>query len=227
MKNLVGILLISLAQSAFCKPQTIVDRPDRTSKGLVIIAPAKKYLMQERLFEQLAQSLVKEGFIVVRFNWDAQTLGDPSLELQRAAHDLQTVVQESQKDFNFGRQNTIIISKSFSTKVLGNALDLAKTQLLLTPNCSSEAPFSVVYGKIIEDKKITSSIFISSEDPYCDVRQIHQALALTKNPPSAHFTHGDHNFVTPVSINSSPSFIYQDSIIDMVTNQVLIDSQLP
>lgn len=208
-------------------PQAIVNRPIGISRGLVVIAPAKKYLMQERLFEGLAQSLSKQGLVVVRFNWDSQTLTDSSLELQRAALDIQAVVSAAQRYFRVKPQNTVIISKSFSTKALGPSLQLAKAHILMTPNCSAEQPFLSTYSKIIENKNLKTSIFISNEDPYCDVKQIHQAFIQLKNTPSLYLTHGDHNFVLQTQgQNANPSpyiYHYQDSIIQMITTQVFTD----
>ena len=226
--NIISSILLMTSNSAFANPQTIVNQPQGVSKGLIVIAPAKKYLMQERLFEGIAQNLAKQGFVVVRFNWDNQTLTDPALEFKRASNDFYTVVSEAQKYFKAGRQNTVIISKSFSTKALGLVENLAKAQVLLTPNCSPEVPFLGTYGSILQRKDIKTSIFISSEDPYCDVKQIHQSLIQVQNSPTLYLSHGDHNFVIPnpptnLSIHDSGNFIYQDTVIQMVTIQVLSD----
>jgi hypothetical protein len=35
--------------------ETLVNRPTGAARGLVVIAPAKKYLMKERLFSELAK----------------------------------------------------------------------------------------------------------------------------------------------------------------------------
>jgi|JI10StandDraft_1071094.scaffolds.fasta_scaffold84755_3 hypothetical protein len=229
MKTLIALVLIAglsplMAQAI---PQTLVNRPIGNPKGLVVIAPAKKYLMQERLFEGLAQSLSKQGLLVVRFNWDSQTLSDSALELQRAAEDMKKVIAESQKYFKAGPQQTVLISKSFSTKALGPSLSLAKAHVILTPNCSAEAPFLVMYGAILQNRNFKTSIFISSEDPNCDVRQIHQSLIQIRNPPSIYLSHGDHNFVMPtqnVAVRTPQNiYLYQDAIIQMVTVQVLTE----
>jgi len=226
-KSLMPILATVIPTLTCASPQTLVNRPAGQPKGLVIIAPAKKYLMQERLFEGLAQSLSRQGLIVVRFNWDIQTLSEPALELQRAAVDIKSVITEAQKYFKASPQNTVLISKSFSTKAITPSLSLAKSHVLLTPNCSTEAPFQSIYGQILENKNFRTSIFISNEDPNCDVKQIHQAMIQLKNPPVLHISHGDHNFVlqpSPQTLNpSSNSYRYQDATIQMVTTQVLTD----
>ncbi len=229
MKTLINLILIAGLSPLMSQalPQTLINRPVGNPKGLVVIAPAKKYLMQERLFEGLAQSLSKQGLLVVRFNWDSQTLSDPALELQRAAEDIKKVIIESQKYFKAGPQQTVIISKSFSTKALGPSLNLAKAHVLLTPNCSAEAPFLAMYGAIIQNRNFRTSIFISSEDPNCNVRQIHQSLVQSVNPPSLYLSHGDHNFVMPTQNEAGRAsqniYLYQDAIIQMVTVQVLTE----
>ncbi len=208
-------------------PQTLVNRPEGKPKGLVVIAPGKKYLMNERLFEGLAQNLSKQGLLVVRFNWDTDTLFSPSHELQRAAEDMKNVIIESQKYFKVIPQQTVLISKSFSTKALGPSLNLARAHVLLTPNCSVESPFAAMYGPILQNRNFKTSIFISNEDPNCDVRQIHQSLIQITNPPALYLSHGDHNFVISPQTNTTrvPQNIYQyqDTIIQMVTVQVLTE----
>lgn len=230
MKKIITslVLVVSLSPMMACAfPQTLVNRPVGNPKGLVVIAPAKKYLMNERLFEGLAQNLSKQGLLVVRFNWDTETLSNPSLELQRAAEDMKKVIIESQKYFKASPQQTVLISKSFSTKALGPSLNLARAHVLLTPNCSAESPFAAMYGPILQNRNFKTSIFISNEDPNCDIRQIHQSLIQVTNPPSLYLTHGDHNFVTPAQVNTTrvPQNIYQyqDTIIQMVTVQVLTE----
>lgn len=230
MKTIITSLVLAVRLSplmACALPQTLVNRPVGNPKGLVVIAPAKKYLMRERLFEGLAQSLSKQGLLVVRFNWDVETLSDPSLELQRAAEDMKKVIIESQKYFKASPQQTVLISKSFSTKALAPSLNLARAHVLLTPNCSEEIPFAAMYGPILQNRNFKTSIFISNEDPNCDVRQIHQSLIQLTNPPSLYLSHGDHNFVlaTQEKTTRGPQNIYQyqDAIIEMVTIQVLTE----
>ncbi len=230
MKIIIASLILAVSLSplmATALPQTLVNHPAGNPKGLVVIAPAKKYLMQERLFEGLAQNLSKQGILVVRFNWDTETLSNPSVELQRAAEDIRKVILESQKYFKASPQQTVLISKSFSTKALGLSLNLARAHVLLTPNCSADSPFAAMYGPILQNRNFKTSIFISSEDPNCDVRQIHQSLIKVKNPPSLYLSHGDHNFVISAQENASRVqqniYQYQDAIVQMVTIQVLTE----
>lgn len=231
MKKIITTLVFTVSLStkmmASAYPQTLVNRPAGNPKGLVVIAPAKKYLLNERLFEGLAQNLSKQGLLVVRFNWDTDTLRNPSLEIQRAAEDIKKVIIESQKRFKASPQQTVLISKSFSTKALVPSLNLARAHVLLTPNCSEEFPFAAMYGPILQNRNFKTSIFISNEDPNCDVRQIHQSLIQLTNPPSLYLSHGDHNFVLETQANTTrvPQNIYQyqDAIIGMVTVQVLTE----
>lgn len=150
-----------------------------------------------------------------------------SIELQRAAEDMKKVISESQRHFKASPQQTVLISKSFSTKALGPSLNLARAHVLLTPNCSIEFPFKAMYGSILQNRNFKTSIFISNEDPNCDVKQIHQSLIQAANPPSLYLTHGDNNFEIPAQANMTrvPQniYIYQDAIIHMVTAQVLTE----
>lgn len=214
MKNLIlAFALTILACSTSMAVQTIVSLPEGAAKGLVIIAPAKKYLMHERLFAVLAGNLAKDGYIAVRFNWSEITLSESSLELERAAADIKTVTIDAQKEYGFSPEKTVIIAKSFSTKALDQNIDLAKTFVLLTPNCSDELPFEKTYSTLLNKPDINLAIAISNEDPYCKIHQIHQTLATSVNLPSLFTSYGDHNFVITPNI-----FKHQDQAIEFVTN---------
>jgi hypothetical protein len=200
--------------------ETLVDVPAGTPQGLVVIAPAKKYLMRERLFANLAQKLQAAGYITVRMNWSPATLETPALEIQRASEDIQTAVLNAQSQFGIPPEKTILISKSFSTKALAPSIALARTHVLLTPNCSATEPFASMYEKILHDPDMTLSILISNEDPYCDVHQIHDTLRDLKRLPGLLMTHGDHNFVVPGPTAGESNFSYQDQVIELIALQL-------
>ncbi len=197
-----------------------IDLPNSQPVGLVVIAPAKKYLMEERLFTRIAQSLAQRGLIVMRFNWNAVTFQDPAREVTRASADVLTAVNEARAAYGFSSEKTAIISKSFATKSLGLVLGAAKAQVLLTPNCSSDAPFADTYAPLLQLVGVKLSIAISTEDPYCDANQIVQTVANIAKPPRLFLTHGDHNFVAK---NPAEDFTSQDQVVEFVTSQVLKD----
>jgi predicted alpha/beta-hydrolase family hydrolase len=199
--------------------ETLVNRPTGPTRGLVVIAPAKKYLMKERLFSGLAEKLAREGYVTVRFNWSQDTLQVPELELQRATRDIHQIVQTARKQFGFGAKETILISKSFSTKALDLSAALAKTHILLTPNCSPDAPFKQVYWNLLNQNDLSLRIIISKEDPYCDVDEISQTLKVLSKLSLLSTTHGDHNFVSSKPSNE-PSYEYQDEVIDSIAQKL-------
>lgn len=206
--------------------KTILGRPQGTPRGLVIIAPAKKYLMRERLFSALATNLNNAGFYTVRFNWKESTLAIPELELQRAAQDIFEVTRYYQLKLGVTANRTVIVAKSFSTKALGLSAALATQQVLLTPNCSAEATFKNTYQDILQNPSISLSIFISNEDPNCDVHQIHDTLKNLSRLPTLYMTHGDHNFVLTSANGASQNFLFQDQTVQLATSQILIEFQL-
>lgn len=219
-------VVLGALDSLAAQPQIIVNRPTTSPRGLVVIAPAKKYLMQERLFTQLAAQLAKKGLIVVRFNWRAETLSDPALELKRAAEDLYLVTTQAQRNFGASPKTTVLITKSFSTKALAPSLGLARSHVLLTPNCAPEAPFADTYEAVLKRRDLRRHIVISNEDPNCDVRQIHQTLARVALAPTLTTTHGDHNFTLEVAnrqVHSAKQYLYQDQVVELVSIQVLTD----
>lgn len=217
MKVILSIVLM-LATLEVAATEVLVEKPSGEAKGMVVIAPAKKYLMKERLFTELAKSLNAKGYITVRFNWSQSTLEVPELELTRAAEDLNQVVTEVQREFGFGADKTVLISKSFSTKAVNPSIALATTHILLTPNCSVEAPFEKTYGEILTNSNISLSMLISNEDPNCDVHQIHRTLAGIAKLPVLLTTHGDHNFI--VSQDGASDYRFQDEVIRFVSGLV-------
>ncbi|MEK6772775.1 MAG: hypothetical protein AABY64_02440 [Bdellovibrionota bacterium] len=213
----IFLLTVSINASAL---QTLVNKPQGIAKGLVIIAPAKKYLMQERLFSSLAQSLASRGFLTVRFNWSADTLQTQELELQKAARDIQNVILNAQRAFGFQANQTTLISKSFSTKALDPSLSLAKNHVLLTPNCSPESPFQKTYWNILNKSGIRLKMIISIDDPYCNVKEIYQTLNAIGKPQLIATTKGDHNFVVTEPSTNNLFYGFQDLVVRYVVDLV-------
>lgn len=220
LRYILAIILLSVSINASAM-EILVSKPLGTVKGLVIIAPAKKYLMRERLFSSLAQNLTSHGFLTVRFNWSADTLSIPELELKKAARDIQNVTLYAQKAFGFRPDQTTLVSKSFSTKALDQSLTLANNHILLTPNCSAEAPFQKTYRNILSKTDIQVKMIISVDDPYCKVFEIYQTLNAIGRPQLVATTKGDHNFVVDDLVTNRPSYRFQDLVIRYVLGLVL------
>lgn len=219
LKSVISILLL-LSSIQTAALEMLVNKPNGPIKGLVVIAPAKKYLMQERLFTLLAETLASRGFLTVRFNWSSDTLQAPEFELQRAAREIQSVTLNSQRTFGFRPEQTILISKSFSTKAIDPSLSLAKIHILLTPNCSVEAPFQQTYRNILQQSNIRLKMVISVDDPYCNVNEIYQTLNAIGRTQLLATTKGDHNFVVLNSATGISSFAFQDLVVRYVTDLV-------
>lgn len=94
------VLFLIVSQNAMAV-ETLVDMPSIQPKGLVVVAPAKKYLMHERLFLNLARKISESGYIVVRLNWSELTLSDPEFEAERAAADINQVIKNNQAEYGF------------------------------------------------------------------------------------------------------------------------------
>lgn len=223
LNSLIRIFLVSVSINASAM-ETLVNRPIGTIKGLVVIAPAKKYLMQERLFSSLAQNLASRGFLTVRFNWSADTLSTPELELQKAARDIQNITLNAQRMFGFRTDQTTLISKSFSTKALDHSLSLARNHILLTPNCSTEAPFQKTYNNVLSKSDIRLKMIISVDDPYCYVSEIFQTLNAIGRPQLIATTKGDHNFVVINQATKSSFYGFQDLVIRYVVDLISLSA---
>lgn len=217
LKKIFVLMVCAFASTSALALEILVDKPHGTPRGLVVIAPAKKYLMKERLFTELAKKLTAQGYITVRFNWSSETLVVPELELERASQDIKEVVTEAKAQFGFDAEHTVLISKSFSTKALSPSLPLAKTHVLLTPNCSPEAPFMKTYRNILESTELVWRMIISEEDPYCAVEEIRRALVGLKKLELLTTTHGDHNFVVNKLTDGTLTYEYQDQVINTIT----------
>lgn len=229
-KNILFVLLLVLVNQAFAKNEVVVldgaieailATPEQAPKGLVVIAPAKKYLMKERLFTELSAQLTEAGFATVRFNWGSETLLNPELELVKASEDLNKVVHYAQQRFGFTATNTVLVTKSFSTKALGESIALAHQHVLLTPNCSVEKPFSATYAEVLRSPAQVN-ILISNTDPNCDVAQIYGELQVLQKRPTLMTTKGDHNFVV-TGAQSEAVYDYQNQVIQSV--RMLIETE--
>jgi len=217
-KVLSTLLLITLITQIANALEVTTTVPNTLEpKGLIIIAPAKKYLMHERLFEQLTNQLTEKKYVVVRFDWSSDTFTVPSLEKEKASQDLNYIVSRAQALFNMPPSKTILISKSFSTKIISDHLERAKLHILLTPNCSTKEPFALNYKNTLDRAK-NWKIVISLEDPYCQVDQIIQEISSRQRLDDLFLTHGNHNFETIVENEIIHPF--QDLVIKKILSWV-------
>ena len=218
-KNYFVLLATIFFSTQTMSMETIINKPAGVARGLVVIAPAKKYLMRERLFSELAAKLTNEGYLTVRFNWSPDTLQVPMMELQRAARDINYIVRTAQKYYGFLPEQTILISKSFSTQAIEESTSFAKTQILLTPNCSADAPFRQVYWNVLNRTDLLLRMYISNEDPYCKVDEIRQTLNILLKASLLGVTHGDHNFAVKTPSNEI-SYAYQDQVVNSIAKML-------
>ncbi len=175
----------------------VSDLPARGSlRPLLVIAPAKKYLMDGRLFERIANEAASLGYYVVRFNWSFTKQGvEPKLDLMAEANELSAVREHYTKEPFIDRKRIILAAKSFGSKVaMRGPYKGASAVLLMTPNCDAKETFSEIYGPLLNGPKILN-ITISTSDPNCDVNQIYKsANSFDKNRVTIHTLYGGHKF---------------------------------
>jgi alpha/beta superfamily hydrolase len=175
----------------------VSDIPTRNSlRPLLVIAPAKKYLMDGRLFERLANEAASLGFYVVRFNWSFTKRGvEPKLDLKTEANELSAVMEHYVKEPFIDSKKVVLAAKSFGSKVaMHGPYKAASAVLLMTPNCDAKETFSEIYGPLLGGKKILN-ITISTSDPNCDVNQIYRSANIfDKDRVTIHTLYGGHNF---------------------------------
>ena len=179
--------------------EALINIPEtqRQRSKLVIIAPAKKYTMEKPLFTRLARILAHHGHIVVRFNWGFVSVSQkPSRGLAREAAELDGVVEALQKKFARTKDQTVIVAKSFGSRVLmrgrfGKVGHVA----LVTPNCDAKSSFRDTYGTLFK-KTLRINISISIDDHYCDIEQVYDFMDATRSGVTLYTTYGDHNFKT-------------------------------
>lgn len=215
LKQISIILFIFLAEAnaQSYENRRIVETPPNGNGKLLIIVPAKKYSMEKPLFSKLANAAKNEGYTVVRFNWKFFTnSSSPSEDLKEESFELSNILLKTQKELNFSSKNTVVLAKSFGSKVLAKTPPSLYSDLaLVTPNCSEQNQFFETYKKIfIKDKKI--QISISLDDPYCDVKQIYSVIQTLGGNVSIYTTYGDHNF----SLNKNPN--NQNNMVSAITN---------
>jgi len=175
----------------------VSDLPARSSlRPLLVFAPAKKYLMDGRLFERIASEAASLGYYVVRFNWSFTKQGvEPKLDLMTEANELSAVIEHYSKEPFIDRKKVILVAKSFGSKVaMRGPYKAASAVLLITPNCDAKETFSEIYGPLLSGEK-KLNITISTADPNCDVNQIYRsANSFDKNRVNIHTLYGGHNF---------------------------------
>lgn len=196
--TLAAALLFTAAQASAAMVEVPVLVNEPTGKGphpLLIIAPAKKYLMKERLFERLALAARNNGFLVVRFNWlFAKSGGEPSPGFADEAEQLGAVISRYAGRSDVRKDAVFLAAKSMGSKIAMKAeLSSLRGLLLLTPNCDGKDGFGEAYAPAFAAKKPVH-VAISKDDPYCAVQQIY---AFAKDHPQAmtlQVLEGDHNF---------------------------------
>ncbi|MBI2070293.1 MAG: alpha/beta hydrolase [Elusimicrobia bacterium] len=203
-------------QTAAGPIETAVSRPK--GKGpfpLLVIAPAKQYTMEGKIFEELAHGAAGLGYYVVRFNWGyIPKKSEPSADLSAEAKELDAVIEHFRKESKVDAGRVVLAAKSFGTKVamLGPE-QKARALLLLTPNCDAERTFRKTYQPVFASTK-KAHVVISVNDPYCDINQIHEALKDLGSRVTVHTLFGDHNFV----LKSAASDINEKAAIQSSLN---------
>lgn len=175
----------------------IVKKPE--GKGpfpLLIIAPAKKYTMQGRLFNELAEGAVDMGYYTVRFNWQFVTRSLAESEgLSLEAQDIINVLKYFKADKRIDTSKVVLAAKSFGSRVaMTGPYKEFDSFLLITPNCSQSQTFQELYGALYSWRKPVH-IVISNNDPYCNVHQIYQSMRYASLNMTIFTLFGDHNFV--------------------------------
>lgn len=163
---------------------------------LLVIAPAKKYLMDERLFSELAKQAAAAGFLAVRFNWGFAAKGaEPSKNFANEAADLNDVAQHYIRLNQTQKLKVFLAAKSMGSRAaMQAALTPYAGLLLLTPNCDKKDTFAKTYAPVFKAKRPVH-IAISVDDPYCEVKQIYKSSEKLAPHLTLHTLKGDHNFV--------------------------------
>lgn len=211
--SIILFIFLAEANARSFENISIVEPPENGNGKLLIIVPAKKYSMEKPLFSKLAKAAKNEGYTVVRFNWKFFTNNSsPSEDLKEEAIELSNIILKYQKELKFSSKNTVVLAKSFGSKVLSKAPPSLYSDLaLVTPNCSKQNQFYETYKKVfIRNKRI--QISISLNDPYCDVKQIYSVIQRLGRNVSIYTTYGDHNF----SLNKKPN--NQNNMVSAITN---------
>lgn len=199
------------------KVPALIDRPEGAGPfPLLIIAPAKGYLMKERLFEKLAIEAKEAGFLSVRFDWGfSQKGGDPSKDYKDEASEIESVTRHFLKRGDVNESKVILAAKSMGSKAaMKSSLAYYWALLLLTPNCDQANTFRKLYAPIFSARKPVQ-ITISRTDPYCEIEQIYEAAKDLTQTLSIHTLEGDHNFVDEKSPNK---FSNQDAAVESSVN---------
>ena len=198
MKRYLILLVLFLQLHTAAQPnRKIVDLPDGDGPfPVLLIAPAKQYSMKEHLFQRLAEEAVKQGYMVVRFDWEFFTKGEePSENLESEASQLDQMIEFS-RSHPQSSGKVFLAAKSFGTVVAARkAWRSVEGVLLWTPNSNRELQFGDIYGDLLKSSTPTH-IVISVTDPYGELSQLYDYLTNTSAAVTVHTLFGDHNFQT-------------------------------
>lgn len=216
MKKLVSFFLICslfLSSHSFAKSKVqtletengtfdiIINAPKSKKKPapLLFIAPAKKYDMSKKIFEDIAVKAAALGYFVVRFDWGFYTnKAEASSNLVREAKEFNLIHKNILKKYakRIETKNQVLLAKSFGSRViLKSDLKDFTAFLLVTPNCDRRNLFKMRYNNFLKSKK-NLGILISTHDPYCSIEQIYQGVYRQKSNLSLMTVGGDHNFTS-------------------------------
>ena len=194
----------------------------------VVLAPGQGYHMRLPLLEQTAQTLVKEGFAVYRFNWAYFTAipkGGPSEQLDFELQDMQAVINLARTHSQIDTDRIAVAGKSLGSlvawQVFGKDKSLAAI-LLMTPVCSRlphgqtepQSEMAENYPGLAAESRSLAFV-LGDQDALCAIDILQRFVSSLKIPARISIARGDHNFEVK-SLAGAAGQLARDSSIQAV-----------
>jgi dienelactone hydrolase len=171
--------------------------------------------MKRPILEGVAQSLVRSGVAVLRFDW-AYFVKDPEKGRQSESRadeveDMQAVLDHARAQAWADKAQVFVGGKSLGSIIAWRVLRGDPTiagAVLLTPVCSRAAEPRLVpetnYPDIASERRPIQWIF-GDRDPVCDPRALYQHVARAPTSERISLLAGDHSFVATGAPEKEPS----------------------
>ncbi len=172
----------------------IINEPDGTPTGLVVIAPGAGYDMFQPLMVDAADAAASIGYRALRFNWRYVTEGsDRGQGIENEIRDLKQAINylrdtvKTDTDSQ-AEKDIVLVGKSLGSIVAAAvALEESHPAILLTPICRSADEFKSLYK---ENKKLQVMI-AGDKDPLCNTEILYRHV---NNSTKVSIVQGDHGF---------------------------------
>jgi len=204
--------------------EIILDKPGKQEKlPAIILAPGSGYHARQPILRKVADTLVKQGFAVIRFNW-AYYVKDPehgkqSIDRKAELEDINAAIEFARKQDWVDTKNIVVGGKSLGSIIAWQTFRKdpeLKAVLLLTPVCQTPAITETNYPEVNAENR-PSAWIQGNNDPACPSPALYRLIGSTGNQARAITLGGDHSFAF-LPKDSDEALLQQSRTIDLAAD---------